>query len=91
MTMKKNNCGPRKGWFDVPDWIFSASCEKHDEYYIKGGDDFDRFMADLWFLHHMMIDAYTQLPKPRRMKGYITAFLYFWGVRIGGKKHFNYH
>ena len=83
-----NNCGPRKGWIDVPDWIFTASCEKHDEYYIKGGDDADRFKADALFYYYMMVDVREQLPWWKRPWGHLVALIYFWGVRVGGKKHF---
>ena len=85
---KANDCGPRKGWVDVPDWIFNASCKKHDEYYIKGGSPADRFKADCLFWWYMKQDVKTQLPRWKRPWGHLVAAAYFAGVRIGGKKHF---
>lgn len=88
--MMGNNCGPRKGWFDVPDFCFSASCEKHDEYYIKGGKEVDRYVADYMFYWYMKQDI-KRLDWYKRPLAHIVAKAYFYGVRLGGAKHFNYN
>ena len=64
----------------VPDFDIGDICKLHDEDYARGGDEADRKKADRLFR-----DRIRDRGRP------IIAELYYHGVRIFGKKFFNYH
>ena len=67
-----------------PDWLpstgsLSEVCRVHDYMYSIGGNKYDRKIADL-----IMRKAIAK-------KGLnISAYLYYYGARLGGKKYFNW-
>jgi len=97
-------CGPESGLYllgiqvNVPDFLFNASCEKHDELYTKGSKEIDRYVADLLFYHYMKIDCKYFAMKQKYLLYKIILFVYyrFWAfifylaVRYGGNKYFAY-
>lgn len=52
----KPKCGPGIIAFRLTDFIFRASCEKHDDYYKKGGSLLKKLMADIFFYAYMLED-----------------------------------
>jgi len=74
-----------------PKWLTNASGYQHDAYYIFGGNEIDRYKADLEFYLIMLQDARQCSPNYlfyflRRMRAYV----YYRAVRIGGYKRFYY-
>ncbi len=88
--METNGCGGKGSWIKVPNFIFEASCNKHDIGYGIGGDEARRFECDAKFLVMMLKDTYRVPDRILRFYYQWWAFTYFFGVRIGGKKYFNY-
>lgn len=72
-------------------WFFEASCAKHDEGYLKGGNWINKLYCDIRFFAAMIKDAaglerlYQQIP------AMIIAFVYFILVLCFGWFSFNYH
>ena len=84
-----NGCGGKGSGIPVPNFIFKASCNKHDFYYWRGKTEEDRKTADLAFLSFMLDDANEfSFFKRRRYRSW--AYVYYLSVRIFGKKFFNY-
>ena len=89
MKNEVNGCGSKGAWIKIPNFIFKASCNKHDLYYNKGGNKHDRFVADYLFYKYMKEDVINS--KWYKIPYYfIWATLYYESVRVFGKKHFNY-
>lgn len=85
-----NGCGGKWSSFKPPYHImFEACCNIHDEYYHKGGNEIDRKIADVYLLEYMKLDI-SHLPIYKRPYFYVWAYLYYFAVRIYGKKYFNY-
>ena len=84
-----NGCGGKGGFIKPPDFIFHASCNQHDFYYWRGGDEKDRELADIQFYEAMSIDI---LNAKWYLKPYYRfwAYTYYIAVRIAGGKFFNY-
>lgn len=88
-----NGCG---GWFDPPDYNFTASCNHHDFNYWLGGTEADRKKADDEFLVAMLADARSFNDGPaflrpvRRWWRQGAAYRYWLAVRVAGKKFFHY-
>ena len=84
-----NKCGPDKTPVSIPQFIFEADCKKHDALYKKGGNKYDRFVADWLFYRYMLKDVLKQ-------KWYKMPYYYFWAlsyyktVRLFGWEFFNY-
>ena len=84
-----NGCGGKGSFINPPQFIFKASCNKHDELYNKGGNEYDRYVADQLFYQYMKEDV-------RDSEFYLHPYYSFWAwayfksVRIGGRKFFNY-
>lgn len=84
-----NGCGGKGGFIKPPDFIFHASCNQHDFYYWRGGNEKDRELADRQFYEAMSIDILNA-------KWYLRPYYRFWAytyyiaVRIAGGKFFNY-
>jgi len=91
-----NGCGGKGARIKAPNFIFEASCNKHDELYEKGGKEVDRFIADFLFWWYMNKDVnlfakkYWYVYPLSYLLGFMWAALYCIAVRIGGKKYFNY-
>ena len=84
-----NGCGAEKGWIKPPyKEFFKSSCVIHDHNYNKGGDYIDRLKADQGFLRYLLRDC-------QKLEGFQAwyfrkwAWIYYYGVRLFGKKHFN--
>lgn len=85
-----NGCGGKGSWINPPNFIFEASCNKHDEGYNVGGDDARRFECDGKFFIMMIKDTFIVKGWFKRMYFQAWAFTYFIAVRIFGKKFYNY-
>lgn len=77
--------------------FFEASCDLHDFGYWKGGDETRRAECDRKFYEAMLRD----IEKVRSAESgffkkffisfyFVLASLYYFAVRLGGKKYFNY-
>jgi hypothetical protein len=84
-----NGCGGKGGWFDPPDYIFTASCDWHDINYWLGGSEADRKKADGQFLDAMLFDA-QDAPWYLRWWYKAAAWRYYSAVRFFGGAFFNY-
>lgn len=84
-----NGCGSR--WFRAitPQFMFEASCWKHDFYYWVGGSESDRKRADDLFLVYMLKDA-NRAPFYLRWWHRGWARLYHFAVRVFAKRYFHY-
>lgn len=83
-----NGCGAKGGWFNPPDFFFSASCDHHDFLYWLGGSQLHRRFADERFYAAMCADVRSELAWWRRWWGYTLAWTYFRAVRRFGKSAF---
>ena len=89
-----NGCGPEgtPKWlkFLLFDWMFHASCNKHDEGYQKGGTWKDKVKCDLKFLMYMYFDILRAVLIAIHCVtiGFIVAPLMFLGVLIFGGYRF---
>lgn len=82
---RKNYCGAGKSAFLIPDFIFTASCKKHDDYYAEGGGIVEKVMADTFFYAYMLEDISVNPYSFRRKMFYFTmATLYFLCVSTFG-------
>jgi hypothetical protein len=86
-----NGCGGKGSWVKAPNFIFEASCNKHDEGYNTGGDDAKRFECDGKFFIMMIKDSFRVDSMIKRLYYQSWALVYFTAVRIFGKKYFNYN
>ena len=85
-----NGCGSKSSFVPVPEFIFHASCDKHDVLYIIGGTEEDRKKADKIFYKYMMLDIVNEDSRFKRIYYSIWAYTYYKAVRVFGKKYFNY-
>ncbi len=84
-----DGCGKKGGWLDVPDFIFTASCDHHDVNYWIGGIESDRAKADRQFYEAMVLD--TKLHSWYKRYWYRTlAWIYYKAVRFFAKPYFHY-
>ena len=89
--IERNGCGGKGSWFRPPLGVFfEASCNQHDVGYSYGGDKSRRMECDAKFLAMMLSDTMRIISVFKRTYYQIWAFLYFFAVRLGGKKYFNY-
>ena len=86
--METNGCGGKGAKIKVPNFIFEASCNKHDKGYGIGGDEARRFECDGKFFIMMLKDTMRLTGWFRRVYYQVWAFVYFIAVRIFGKKYF---
>lgn len=88
-----NGCGPAwlPSWLKdmLFNWFFEASCNKHDEGYIKGGSEFRRWECDAKFFLAMVRDAVKVFP-PLIPFALSEAVLFYLLVAIFGWTRFNY-
>lgn len=88
---KKKYCGAGKSAFLIPDFIFTADCKKHDEYYEKGGGIVEKVMADAFFYAFMLEDISKNVSKFRKKMFYfLMATLYYIFVSLFGGLFFNW-
>ncbi len=83
-----NGCGSKGGWIPVPQFIFTASCDRHDLAYALGGSEARRKECDKGFYAAMKKDASLQ-PYPLRAWYRVWAFTYYRAVRWFGGRYFN--
>lgn len=86
-----NGCGGKGSFVPVPNFRFKASCNHHDYNYFLGGTEKDRLKADTQFLEAMILDAGLNGNLFRRIFYKFWAYIYYFAVRIFGKKYFNYN
>jgi len=89
-----NGCGPE--WMPrfiktaLFDWFHEASCNKHDEGYINGGDKERRKHCDKKFLEAMKRDSMRKRGLQRAIR-LTQAYAFYYAVRGYGWTAFNYH
>ena len=84
-----NGCGAKGSWIKVPDFRFVASCDQHDFYYWRGGQEYDRKIADDEFYIIMKRDIKNQdFGWSRRVWYRSWAWTYYKAVRYFGKSAF---
>lgn len=89
-NFKPNGCGGKGANFKPPYHImFEASCNIHDQYYHKWGNEIDRKIADVYLLEYMKLDV-KRLSLYKRPYFYVWCYLYYFAVRFYGKKYFNF-
>lgn len=87
----ERGCGPGKTFFLIPQFIFKASCCQHDFYYARGGDVFDKMMADAMFYAYMLKDiADTNHGFLDKLKYATVATAYYLFVSIFGCLFFKF-
>lgn len=84
-----NGCGGKGGWIKPPDFLFHASCDKHDELYTIGGTEEDRKADDDKFYELMISDTNISGGFDKYYFR-LWAYIYYKAVRLYGKKYFNY-
>lgn len=84
-----NGCGGKGGWINPPEFLFHASCNQHDFYYWRGGNEEDRLKADNEFYEAMKIDVNEAVWYKRWYYG-IAAYVYYKAVRLVGSRYFSY-
>jgi len=84
-----NGCGAKGGWFKAPNFLFKASCNQHDFYYWRGGEENDRKYADDMFYKYMKKDC-AESKWYEKISHYLIAYLYYKAVRFFGEKFFSY-
>lgn len=72
-----NGCGLEAKLLNVPDFIFTASCQQHDFNYERGGWFWDKVKADFDFFYYMWLDASVS---KRPILYRIVSVIYFIGV-----------
>jgi hypothetical protein len=83
--MKHKGCGPGVTMLLIPQFIFRASCEKHDEYYDIGGGLIEKVYADVMFCAYMLEDIKKgQFGFWKRYGYFLVVLLYFILVSIFG-------
>ena len=85
-----NGCGGKGSIVPTPQFLFRASCDKHDVLYTIGGTEKDRRNADEAFYRYMKIDVDMQNRWVKRKWYAIIAYTYYKVVRWMGKKYFRY-
>lgn len=86
-----NGCGGKGSKIRPPYGVFfKASCNKHDEGYFMGGDKIRRMECDSRFFSAMLEDTMRIEKWYKRTYYQSWAFIYFFAVRLFGKKFFNY-
>ena len=86
-----NGCGPKGGLIPIPDFLFKASCDQHDFYYWRGGDESHREVADTTFYKYMKIDIEDKgLPLVPYLIAHSWAYAYYSAVKYFGKSYFYY-
>lgn len=86
-----NGCGAKNGFIKVPDFIFIASCNKHDFYFYLGNTWKLFFRANRKFYKYMRLDI-----KNSNVSFFKKSYYHFWAlnyfnfVSLGGSKYFNF-
>lgn len=84
-----NGCGPKGFPIPLPNFLFRASCNRHDFGYWRGGDDEDRKWVNAGFRRAMLEDANTRTGW-RRIWYRFWAKTYAFAVDKFGKRFFTY-
>ena len=77
-----NGCGAKSGVIPVPQFLFKASCDKHDVLYIIGNTESDRRKADDAFYHYIKIDVANERSVFKRVWYSLIAYTYYKAVRL---------
>lgn len=85
-----NGCGGKGGFFNPPDYSFTASCDAHDFNYWLGHREENRVKADTQFLNALLADAARSRRWWTRLWLVGAAYRYYWAVRALGWRFFNY-
>ncbi len=85
-----NGCGGKGGFFNPPEYLFTASCNAHDFNYWLGCSKEDRAKADAQFLDAMLADAQQAKRWWTRLWLKGAAYRYFWAVRAIGWRFFTF-
>ncbi|WP_311561241.1 class 1 isoprenoid biosynthesis enzyme [Prevotella bivia] len=90
-----NGCGCSKGLLKYikPPYtkLFYAACVVHDDDYDRGGEAFDRKVADLGLFHRMLTVIGRQPNSPIHILWMVfVAMMYYASVRVFGWHYFNY-
>lgn len=75
-----NGCGLALRFLRVPQFIFEADCDKHDEYYALGGGLIEKIYADVMFYAYMLKDIRRYRQWYKRLFYFIIATIYLFGV-----------
>jgi len=84
-----DGCGKKGGILNVPNFIFTASCDQHDVNYWIGGTEKDRAKADRQFYNAMIKDAKTYSWYKRYWYSTL-AWIYYRGVKLFASSYFHY-
>jgi len=79
-----NGVGSSHFFINPHDLIFKEASIYHDFYYWRGGSDELRKLADKDFFHRCH-EKIRKLPKKRRPFYYISAYVYYFTLKILGK------
>lgn len=85
------HCGVGKSAFLIPQFIFSADCERHDRRYAIGGLLLEKIHADVYFYADMLDDIIKgDFCRPKKYFYFAMATLYFVAVSTFGILFFNW-
>lgn len=88
-----NGCGRKGGLVPVPDFVFTASCDRHDFGYWRGAPwgfkRLRRLECDQRFYEALLNDVAEQ-PKEKQAFYYRWAYRFFLAVRFVGWCAFNW-
>jgi len=90
IELLSNGCGAKSGFIPVPEFIFHASCDKHDVLYLIGGTEEDKKKADVTFYRYMLLDVQNENSILKRIQYKAWAYVYYKMVCKYGKKCFKY-
>lgn len=82
-----DDCGNH--FLDVPDWVFTEACRRHDFGYWLGNTKQDRARVD-WRFYLDMLDSIGEQPWYRRWYLTAVARTYYYAVRLFSGKFFYY-
>ncbi len=69
-----NGCGPKGGWFKIPDFIFTASCYHHDFKYWRGcGPKIFSFKFLIHFLFWFKMKCYDRKISDMQFRYYMMS------------------
>ena len=85
-----NGVGSRDFFINPHDLIFKEASKYHDFAYWRGGPEELRIKADKDFFHraHSAVRKQSLLKRPFY---YATSYVYFYFLKIGGKRAFEYY
>lgn len=85
-----NGCGPMVRFLRLPQFIFEARCDQHDFYYWRGGNIWNKIVADYWFYYYMLKDVGKQRHIEGKVFYFLMATIYYIMVSVFGFIFFNF-